>query len=45
MFFRMIRGTLLRQWKKMILIAITHNEALAQRICTRMIHIEELQGE
>ena len=29
----------------MILIAITHNEALAQRICTRMIHIEELQGE
>lgn len=28
----------------MILIAITHNEALAQRICTRMIHIEELQG-
>ena len=27
-----------------ILIAITHNEALAQRICTRMIHIEELQG-
>ena len=29
----------------MILIAITHNEALAQRICTRMIHIEELQGK
>ncbi|WP_455143301.1 ABC transporter ATP-binding protein [Selenomonas noxia] len=29
----------------MILIAITHNEALAQRICTRMIHIEELQEE
>lgn len=29
----------------MILIAITHNEALAQRIYTRMIHIEELQGE
>lgn len=29
----------------MILIAITYNEALAQRICTRMIHIEELQGE
>ena len=27
-----------------MLIAITHNEALAQRICTRMVHIEELQG-
>lgn len=28
----------------MILIAITHNETLAKRICTRMVHIEELQG-
>ena len=28
----------------MILIAITHNEALAQRICTRMVHVDELQG-
>ena len=28
----------------MILIAITHNEALAQRICKRMVHIEDLQG-
>lgn len=27
-----------------MLIAITHNEALAQRICTRMVHIEDLQG-
>lgn len=27
-----------------MLIAITHNAALAQRICTRMVHIEELQG-
>lgn len=26
-----------------MLIAITHNEALAQRICTRMVHIEDLQ--
>ena len=29
---------------RMILIAITHNEALAKRICTRMVHIDELQG-
>ena len=28
----------------MILIAITHNEALARRICTRMVHVDELQG-
>ena len=28
----------------MILIAITHNEALAQRICTRLVHVDELQG-
>ena len=27
-----------------MLIAITHNAALAQRICTRMVHIEDLQG-
>lgn len=26
----------------MILIAITHNEALAKRICTRVVHIDEL---
>lgn len=26
-----------------MLIAITHNEALAQRICTRMVYIEDLQ--
>ncbi len=30
--------------KRTMLIAITHNEALAQRICTRMVHIEDLQG-
>ena len=28
----------------MILIAITHNEALAQRICTRLVHVDDLQG-
>lgn len=28
----------------MILIVITHNDALAHRICTRMVHIDELQG-
>ena len=30
--------------KTRVLIAITHNEALARRICTRMVHIEDLQG-
>ena len=30
--------------KRTMLIAITHNEALAQRICKRMVHIEDLQG-
>lgn len=29
---------------RMILIAITHNEALAKRISTRMVYMEELQG-
>ncbi len=28
----------------MILIAITHNEALAQRICTRLVHVDDLRG-
>lgn len=28
----------------MILIAITHNEALARRICTRLVHVDDLQG-
>lgn len=28
----------------MILIAITHNEALAQRICTRLVHVDDLQA-
>ena len=27
----------------MILIAITHNEALARRICTRLVHVDDLQ--
>ena len=42
-----IWSVILREVEKhnMILIAITHNEALAERICTRMVHIEELQGE
>ena len=42
-----IWSVILREIEKnrTMLIAITHNEALAQRICTRMIHIEELQGE
>ena len=28
----------------MILIAITHNEALARRICTRLVHVDDLQA-
>ncbi|EKU71943.1 ABC transporter ATP-binding protein [Selenomonas sp. F0473] len=28
----------------MTLLAITHNEHLAERICTRIVHVEELQG-
>ena len=28
----------------MILIAITHNEALARRICTRLVHVDDQQG-
>ena len=41
-----IWSVILREIEKnrTMLIAITHNEALAQRICTRMVHIEELQG-
>ena len=40
-----IWSVILREIEKnrTMLIAITHNEALAQRICTRMVHIEELQ--
>ena len=37
MFFRMIRGTLLRQWKKMILIAITI--ALGASLATAMLSV------
>ena len=41
-----IWSVILREIEKnrTMLIAITHNEALAQRICTRMVHIEDLQG-
>ena len=41
-----IWSVILREIEKnhTMLIAITHNEALAKRICTRMVHIEELQG-
>lgn len=41
-----IWSVILREIEKnrTMLVAITHNEALAQRICTRMVHIEELQG-
>ena len=41
-----IWSVILREIKKnrTMLIAITHNEALAQRICKRMVHIEDLQG-
>ena len=41
-----IWSVILREIEKnrTMLIAITHNEALAQQICTRMVHIEELQG-
>ena len=41
-----IWSVILREIEKnrTMLIAITHNEALAQRICTRMVHIENLQG-
>lgn len=41
-----IWSVILREIEKnrTMLVVITHNEALAQRICTRMVHIEELQG-
>ena len=41
-----IWSVILREIEKnrTMLIAITHNEALAQRICKRMVHIEDLQG-
>ena len=41
-----IWSVILREIEKnhTMLIAITHNETLAKRICTRMVHIEELQG-
>ena len=41
-----IWSVILREIEKnrTMLIAITHNAALAQRICTRMVHIEDLQG-
>lgn len=41
-----IWSVILREIEKnrTMLVAITHNEALAQRICTRMVHIEDLQG-
>jgi len=41
-----IWSVILREIEKnhTMLVAITHNEALAKRICTRMVHIEELQG-
>lgn len=41
-----IWSVILREIEKnrTMLIAITHNEALARRICTRMVHIEDLQG-
>ena len=41
-----IWSVILREIEKnrTMLIAITHYEALAQRICTRMVHIEDLQG-
>ena len=40
-----IWSVILREIEKnrTMLIAITHNEALAQRICTRMVYIEDLQ--
>ena len=40
-----IWSVILREIEKnrTMLVVITHNEALAQRICTRMVHIEELQ--
>ena len=41
-----IWSVILREIEKnrTMLITITHNEALAQRICKRMVHIEDLQG-
>lgn len=37
MFFRMIRGTFLRQWKKLLMIALT--VALGASIATAMLNV------